>query len=449
MDHGLKNLKMKSLWLHAAILFILLASGCVRPQAQSGVTEKTVGRGWARNAVNTAVFRRNSVVSHQDQQYTAYYDSTGHVVLAKRTLPAGSWQVKRTAFKGNIRDAHNVISLMADGEGYLHISWDHHGNPLRYSRSVAPGSLDLLPPMPMTGRDEKNVTYPEFYRMPDGDLLFLYRSGSSGKGNLVLNRYRVKDKSWNQVQDVLLDGEGERNAYWQAALDEKGTFHLSWVWRETGDVASNHDIGYARSRDGGQTWEKSTGEAYRMPITQATAEYALRIPQRSELINTTSMSADGQGNPYIATYWRPAGTTVPQYQLVYHNGRQWQTVQVSQRRQPFSLSGGGTKKIPISRPQILVHQQGRRRKAYLVFRDVERGDKVSVSACDDLAKGTWTVQDLTSYGVGHWEPTYDTELWKEKKQLHLFVQNVGQGDGETLENLPPQPVTILEWRPAK
>ena len=44
----------------------------------------------------------------------------------------------------------------------------------------------------MTGKDEDDVTYPEFYRMPDGDLLFAYRSGASGRGNLVLNRYDLK-----------------------------------------------------------------------------------------------------------------------------------------------------------------------------------------------------------------------------------------------------------------
>ena len=440
---------MKHILPCLGLLWCLVGPGCSGSRSTSGVAEKTIARGWARNAVNTAVFRKNSVVSHQGQQYAAFYDSAGYVVLAKRSLPAGAWQVKRTALTGNIRDAHNVICIMVDGDGYLHISWDHHGHPLHYSRSVAPGSLELLPAMAMTGRDENRVTYPEFYKMPDGDLLFLYRSGASGQGNLVLNRYRVKEKTWTRVQDVLLDGEGQRNAYWQADLDAQGTFHLSWVWRETGDVATNHDIGYARSRDGGLSWEKSTGAAYAMPIRAATAEYAARIPQKSELINSTSMSADGQGHPYIATYWRPAGTTVPQYHLVYHDGRQWHTRQVSQRQTPFSLSGGGTKKIPISRPQVVVDERGRHRKAYLVFRDVERGGKVSLSTCQDLEKGVWTVQDLTAYGVGNWEPSFDTELWKQKKQLHLFVQKAGQGDGETLEDLPAQPVTILEWQPRK
>ena len=440
---------MKHLLLCLGLLWCLVGPGCSGSRSSSGVAEKTIALGWARNAVNTAVFRKNSVVSHQGQQYAAFYDSAGYVVLAKRSLPAGAWQVKRTTLTGNIRDAHNVICIMVDGDGYLHISWDHHGHPLHYSRSVAPGSLELLPAMAMTGRDENRVTYPEFYKMPDGDLLFLYRSGASGQGNLVLNRYRVKEKTWTRVQDVLLDGEGQRNAYWQADLDAQGTFHLSWVWRETGDVATNHDIGYARSRDGGLSWEKSTGAAYAMPIRAATAEYAARIPQKSELINSTSMSADGQGHPYIATYWRPAGTTVPQYHLVYHDGRQWHTRQVSQRQTAFSLSGGGTKKIPISRPQVVVDERGRHRKAYLVFRDVERGGKVSLSTCQDLEKGVWTVQDLTAYGVGNWEPSFDTELWKQKKQLHLFVQKAGQGDGETLEDLPAQPVTILEWQPGR
>ena len=72
--------------------------------------------------------------------------------------------------------------------------------------------------------DEGNVTYPEFYPLTDGDLLFVYRSGSSGRGNLVMNRYSLKDYKWARVQDVLIDGEDKRNAYWQLYVDEKVRF---------------------------------------------------------------------------------------------------------------------------------------------------------------------------------------------------------------------------------
>jgi len=203
----------------------------------------------------------------------------------------------------------------------------------------------------------------------------------------------------------------------------------------------------ARSLDGGRTWQKSTGEAYRLPITEARAEYALRIPQKSELINQTSMCGDAQGRPYIATYWRPAGSAVPQYQLVYHDGKKWKVSQVSRRTTPFSLSGGGTKKILIARPQVLVNTKAGKTAVYVVFRDAERHDVASLAKCADLARPHWVVQDLTTAGLGNWEPTYDTERWKQDQVLNLFVQRTGQGDGETLEALPPQPISVLEWTP--
>ncbi len=178
------------------------------------------------------------------------------------------------------------------------------------------------------------------------------------------------------MQDVLIDGEDARNAYWQLFVDRQGTIHVSWVWRETWLVETNHDLCYARSRDGGRTWEKSTGEKYQLPITLSTAEIAVSIPQNSDLINQTSMTADAAGNPYIATYWRDSCSTVPQYRLVWNDGRRWHTETVGHRTSPFSLSGGGTKMIPVSRPRIV--SEGRR--AYYIFREVERGSRVSLAA---------------------------------------------------------------------
>jgi beta-glucanase (GH16 family) len=408
-----------------------------------------VGLGWAKNNVNGAVFRKNSVVTHRQEQYVAYYDSAAYVVLAKRRLPAGPWQVQRTQYQGNVKDAHNVISLMVDGAGYVHLSFDHHNNPLRYCRGKAPGSLEMGDLQPMTGTEEKKVSYPEFHRFPTGDLLFMYRDGGSGNGNLVLNRYSPKTQQWTRLHNVLIDGEGKRNAYWQACIDAKGTIHVSWVWRESPNVASNHDMAYVCSKDGGRTWQKSTSETYRLPITESTAEYAARIPQNSELINQTAISTDAAGMPYIATYWRPAGTQVPQYQLIYKAGNTWKTTQVSQRTTPFSLSGVGTKKIPISRPQLLVATQKGKTAAYLLYRDAERQDRASVLQCPDLRQNQWTAADLTASTVGNWEPSYDTERWKTDGILSLFVQRTGQGDGETLENLAPQPVYVVEWKPGQ
>lgn len=405
-----------------------------------------IAEGTARNSVNVAVFRKQSVTTYGDTQYAAFYNADGNVVLARRRLGSDEWEIRKTELKGNIRDAHNAINIGVDGEGVLHVAWDHHNNPLNYRRAARPGSLELVEST-MTGQAESQVTYPEFHNLPDGDLLFLYRDGQSGRGNLAINRWDVQTHTWEHLHSKLIDGENQRNAYWQACTDASGTIHLSWVWRESPDVATNHDLCYARSIDGGRTWLRSDGQPYMLPITAATAEYAARIPQRHELINQTSMTADEQGRPYIATYWRPPGARVPQYFVVYHDGQSWKTSQVSQFNTPFSLSGGGSKRLPLARPQILSRQQDGKLKAYVVFRAEERDNRASIAVCDDLTSGQWHIRDLTHFSLGQWEPTYDATLWLRDHVLHLFVQKVQQVDAEGLSDLGPQMVYVLECKP--
>lgn len=428
---------------------LCLLAACAAPPQQAGgdVRVVEVGPGWARNSVNAVVFRRNALVTHEGEQYIAYYDDAARVVLGRRTLGSSTWELRPTAFTGQALDAHNSISLMVDGAGYLHLAWDHHNSALRYARSRRPGVLEMSAEQPMTGRDEASVTYPEFHRLPTGDLLFLYRDGGSGRGNLVINRYDTATRSWARLHDNLLSGEGRRNAYWQAFVDARGTLHLSWVWRESPDVASNHDLAYARSRDGGRTWETAEGRPCTLPITAATAALAAAVPTRRELINQTAMAADAQGNPFIATYWRDAGSPVPQYRIVYWRDGAWHQLALGFRRTPFSLSGLGTKAIPIARPQILVGGPAVSPTVLLVFRDEERGNRVSVAQVTDLAAGRWTVRDLGTEPVGAWEPSLDTELWRLQGELHLFVQAVQQPDGEGVAQAPPSPVRVLQWRP--
>lgn len=420
-----------------AILLLTFIIGSLSASAQHLVQ---IGKGYSSTSVNTTVFRNSSLVTFKQNQYTAYYDADGYMVIGKRKLGSEHWELQRSQYKGNVTDAHNVISLMVDGEGYLHVAFDHHGQPLNYCRSTAPESLVLGEKEPMTGKDEADVTYPEFYRLSTGDLLFVYRSGASGRGNLVLNRYNLKQRKWQRVQDVLIDGEGQRNAYWQLYVDAKDVIHLSWVWRETWMVETNHDLCYAYSPDEGNTWYKSNGEKYNLPIRKDNAEYAWRIPQNSELINQTSMSADKAGHPYIVTYWRDGNSKIPQYRLVWNDGKEWHSRQIMNRTLPFSLKGGGTKMIPIARPKIVVDNG----KAWFVFRDAERGSRVSMAYTDNIASGKWTVSDLTDFPVEAWEPGIDSELWKSRKQLHIFVQKTFQGDGEKTVEAEPTPVYVLE-----
>ncbi len=387
--------------IHFALFFV----SC----SHSSVVELPI-RGYAKTSVNTVIFR-NAITSNSEYQFIAYYDSVGSVILAKRELDSEDFEIKETALKGNVNDAHNSISIIVDGEDYLHLCYNQHFTELNYYRNIKPGSLDLIK-IPMTGK-ENNVTYPQFF-IYENDLLFICREGHG----LVINRYDTKTQTWSRLQDNIL-----QNAYWQTCV-VNDTIYLSWCWRETADVSSNHDICFAKSADG-KSWYKTNNEQYQLPITQETAEYAMRITQNSGLMNQTSMSIDSKGNPYIATYIHS------DYYLIYLDNQTWQIEQITDRRAKFELSGIGTKRVPISRPLILIDKED---KIYLVFRDE---NKLFLAKKNDK----WKTESIYD-SVGYYEPCYDKESWSRNNELNLFIQRVGQGDNEALDTLRAQKVII-------
>ncbi len=428
-------------------LFILF-TGTDLTLAQPDTLQKKlipVAEGWARNSVNTVIFRQNSITTFSNTQFTAFYDEDSTMVLAKRQLGNKDWKIHKTQYKADVEDAHNAISIAVDGKGILHVSWGLHGQEMLYAQSQKPGSLELTEKQSMTGKNEQAVTYPQFYRLSNGDLLFTYRDGSSGDGDIMVNRFDLASGEWKSIAHPLIDGQGERNAYINTvAIDDRGGWHFSWTWRETWDVATNHDIMYAHSADEGQSWMRSNGEKYELPITIDNAEIAYDIPQKSELINQTAMTVDSEGNPVIASYWRSEDSDSPQYHIITKKSSGWVARQVTQRENSFSLSGGGTKRIPISRPQIIA---GDNRDLYMIFRDFERGGGISIARSTNIDYKNWQISDIYSTSVGMWEPTYDRQAWKNRRELYLFVQNVGQGDGETLEDILPQQISLLKWIP--
>jgi hypothetical protein len=68
-----------------------------------------------------------------------------------------------------------------------------------------------------------------------------------------------------------------------------------------------------------------------------------------------------------------------------------------------------------------------------------------VAVSTDAERDDWRVRELYRPSVGLWEPVHDPVVWERDRQLHLMVQYVGQGEGETLEDIAPQPVMGLEW----
>ena len=465
MNHIFRSLGAKTGLAAAAILAVIPSTSCetqsIEPKEEPRQESKKkpddrlilAGPGFARTSVNSVPFRHNSIVTEWNIQYITYYSDDGDVMIGKRTLGEPEFAVINTGIKGGPTNAHNNISIMVDGLSYIHLTVNFHNGQLNYYRGDAPGSLNLVRRLMIgdshgsVSDQENQVTYTEFYRLPSGDLLFVYRNGTSGNGDLVLNRYDASAQKWTRVHTQLVWGANLVSPYWQMYLDTKGTLHLSWVFRRTGDAGTNSNMYYAYSADQGETWQrKSDGQVFEMPITPHNAEIVWPISEQSNLINTTSMTADQEGNPYIATYWSNAGENV-NYRVIYHDGKKWNVRQVSNRKTTFSLSGSGTLMIPVARPRIVdrYDEKTGKTKGYFIFRDAERGYKASMYSTDDISStAIWKVRDLTDFSVYAWEPTHDTELWKNQSKLHVFIQYADQVSGDRPSEQEPMPVYCLE-----
>lgn len=429
-------------------LYLIIILGCSGIQDNVACIERKprismmpLSLAYAKTSINTSIFRCNSIVSDDRFQITAYYDGDGIITFAKRELGSLNWEIIKTDIRQDCSDAHKSISLAIDGEGYIHLAYGMHSSRMLYRKSLEPYGLNFSPIEYMIDSiQEQRVTYPEFYKKSNGNIIYAYRSGYSGNGDLVLNEYSLVTHSWKRVLDKVIDGENCRNAYWQMYLDSSDAFHLSWVWRETSDVSTNHDLCYAYSSDG-MNWKNSKAQLYSIPIKIREAEFAWLIPQNSELINQTSMAVDESGHPFIASYWRDSCSNIPQYKIVWNDGYRWCASQVIQRSTPFSLSGGGTKRIPIARPKIVIDKRNR---AFFLFRDIERGEVVSLAYCNNVNWPKWEILDLTNFPVEAWEPSIDIERWRRDNVLDIYVQKSFQGDGEQSVDEEAQMAYVLE-----
>lgn len=394
---------------------------------QSAYDVDKLSAGFADNSVNSAAFRSEGLTTYVDAngeltRYASYYDAAGRIVVAKQYR--GKWTYAFAPVMGDTQDAHNVVSIAVDGDGYLHLAVAHHAASLEYAVATTPGSIYLTASR-IPAISPVHATYPQFLNIPGGDLFFLYREGYSGDGNVVLCKYHTAQKAWEEVNANLISGQGDRNAYWQAAVDDGGRLHLSWCWREDSSIVTNHDICYAVSTDAtGRTFTTSGGAVYRGSITAANAEVAVHIPQGSMLMNQTSMAVDAAGVPYIATYWRSGD--VVQYYLVRRANGAWQTVDTGIRKSSFGYSAvkGGTQLMPCARPKLLVRGSGDATDLRLVIRDDERLGFASVARLG-VSGGTVrckSIKDLTDTSLGSWEPVCDLALWKEKGLVSILGQ---------------------------
>lgn len=271
---------------------------------------------WAGHRVGFAL------ITAQNRQYIAYYNAERHIVVGQRNLTDAEFDLHtippkaRESREGTSTilewDSHNSLTLAVDKAGFIHLSGNMHVNGLTYFRSTRSGDIATLVQVEkMVGTLENRCTYPRFIKTADGELIFRYRDGGSGNGNDIYNVYSTETQQWQRLIDVpLTDGQGERNAYSSAPeLRADNWYHMYWVWRETPDCSTNHDLSYIKSPDM-RHWYNVYGEAVELPVSFDNKSVIVDpIPVKGGIINLAArLCFDADNQPIFAYHkYDPAG----------------------------------------------------------------------------------------------------------------------------------------------
>lgn len=454
-------------FLGGLLLVLVALAGACRPGADSGgpvtlpplqVAEAVeVGAAWVGLPVDFAL------VTEGDRQYVAYYDAERRLTVAARRLGATDWT--RARLDETVAwDSHNDIVMALDGDGRLHLAANMHNDSLNYYRTEAPHDVTTFRQVNrMTGQDEQSVTYPQFLQGPDGQLVFYYREGGSGNGRRIFNAYDRSTGTWRRLLDEpLLDGRpADMNAYPHGPVHgPDGWYHLIWMWRDTPDAATNHDIAYMRSPDLVH-WETAGGEPLELPVTPSETRVTVDpAPPGEGLINMGfSVGFDHQARP-IVSYHRYDEQGRSQIYNARWEGGQWQIVRSSDWDARWDFGGWGSIPSQVGAGPVRALDDGRLVQAYHHW---QAGD------------GVWRLDPETLQAVGPAQVDYprpDSLEHPASDSLGMQVQwQVGSGQApesgvqyvlrwETLgrnrdharadDELPPaQPLVLYAFTPPR
>jgi hypothetical protein len=304
---------------------------------------------WSGHPVGFCLF------THKSRQYIAYYNADRHMIMGQRNLTDPDFSMHELApttreTAGGTStvlgwDSHNYVTLGIDKEGYIHLSGNMHVNPLTYFRSTKPGDIStLVQVMEMVGSSEKRCTYPHFMNTREGELIFHYRDGGSGDGNEIYNIYSCETKKWTRLLDSpLTDGQGLMNAYQtQPTLMADNWYHVYWVWRDTPDCSTNHDLSYIKSPDL-RNWYNAFGEPVKLPATLDNKSLIVDpVPVKGGIINLAAKLCFDKNMKPVFVYHKYDSTGNLQFYVAQTEGKQWVSKQITNWDYRWEFSGGGS-----------------------------------------------------------------------------------------------------------
>ncbi|GJM28228.1 MAG: hypothetical protein DHS20C17_08630 [Cyclobacteriaceae bacterium] len=371
------NLKKPGKFISQTLLwFSIIITGCSPNNQQPLVFDESantesvdrmimIDSVWAGHPVGFCL------LTDKDRQYVAYYNATRNLVVGQRnltddkftiqTLPATARETNNGTSTVLGWDSHNYLTMAVDKEGFIHLSGNVHAHPLTYFRSTEEGNVfSLLQVSKMTGLDENRTTYPKFLQTREGELIYTYRDGGSGNGNQIYNVYNCATKSWSRLLDTpLTDGQGLMNAYISSPrLAGDDWYHTYWVWRDTPDCSTNHDLSYMKSPDL-KTWYNAFGERIELPATIDKKRAIVDpIPPKGGIINLAAKFVLDRANNPVFVYHKYDTAGNLQFYIARIDDNQWKYNQITNWDYRWEFQGNGSINKEVDIKNFTVRPDG-------------------------------------------------------------------------------------------
>ena len=426
-------------------------------------TELVTTNGYSGSHVNPNTYRWNAVttitLSGTTYQAINYWDKGGYLVIATRVLD-GEWTMHQfTDISVTAGDNHHVSAIGIDPNGYIHVCYNMHIDPLHYRRSTAPISSAwngiLTAEISMVGANESQVTYPTFINDPAGTLYFMFRDGGGGNGDLFFYKYNHSTLAWAAATGTgtggkLLDGKTsspDESPYWDhptfdSNFGSGGFLHLSWHWHKSTDLdGSNHDVSYVRWN--GTSFTKAAGTAQTVPITPANCEIVDNTSGANlGMTSFNSLDSDGNGKPHIV-YPKTSGG----YRNLFHawyNGSAWVISQLTYTNNPNTVSDVANDPIGLT-PSIAIDRSTNVVYVFYVDKYDIPGILAMISEPADFT--LWTRAAIYPLVPGGWwSPKYDYTEWRRSTVIYFSIE---YWDGDLLAGTSNSfPIAIFRWDPA-
>jgi hypothetical protein len=396
---------------------------------------------YAQSGINTAIFRRNALLTIGSHQLVSYFAKDGKAVLLLRSLPSD--RIERTLRFDNpmpaqmLGDGHQGINLGYSADGFVHIIWGCHSTPNPPYLKLRWPDLTIVrgAPPPWAGITTR-LSYPQFYGPPERLLLSFRRDISPGTASEqydhCLLQYDARIGKWQPLEAPLLRYPSNQLAYLNTLGDMGDTLAGAYTIRredlmDRRDPAMrvmNQSFHVIVSRDHGQTWSNLAGQLLPVPIAALDeTSLALRISPDQKLIN--------QGGGWLAKddkyhfgYFRSDTHGIPQIYLttVDLSTGQHSTAALTSRHQSFDLLGRGTQIWPISRPAVFEVGQ--------TLAVAYREDNHLICQFRNPIAGTWRKAELYAGELGNYEPILDYIRLRDGV-MTFYMQPSWQGQDDT------------------